>query len=124
MNEIRPIEDGKVVEKPEAQPIGQRMDGISVPPLDMDAEAVSQVRGLENDSDKRKYAKEIKTLISWARTQSDKHDPVNLKWILRNLQMKLGTPPLAEKMITRAARYAYLDLESKSINDEKLSLME
>jgi hypothetical protein len=124
MNQIRQIIDGEVVEPDAPSEIGVRDPGMVMSPLDADITAVAQVMGLETDGEKRKYGKEIKTLIEWSRTQSDKKDPIQLKWTLRNLQMKLGTPPLSEKMITRAARYAFLDMESKKNEAEKLSLME
>lgn len=123
MNDIREVVNGEVVTESEEKPvIKERPEGMVAAPLDVDVQAVADVMGLEG-KEKGKYKSEISTLIRWARTQTDEHNPVNLKWALRNLQMKLGTPPLAEKAITRAARFAYLDLEGKRLDKEKLSLM-
>lgn len=124
MSDIRQVVNGVVVQPEESKPIGERAEGMDFAPLDMDLQAVAQVMGLDGDADKAKYTSEMKTLIAWARTQTEERDPVHLKWVLRNLQMKLGSPPLSEKMITRAARYAYLDMETKKNEAEKLSLME
>lgn len=126
MSKIRDVVDGEVTdyegqEQPE-QEEAPKAEGMTVKPLDSDLRAVAQVMGLD-DMERSKYQSEIQTLIRWARTQSKEHTPTQLKWTLRNLSAKLGTPGLAEKMITRAARYAYLDLEGKKLNEEKISLM-
>lgn len=53
----------------------------------------------------------IETLIAFAKTQTDDHSPESLKWAIRQLTYKVGTPPLGEKMINYLGKYAYLKLE-------------
>ena len=78
--------------------------------------AVKQVLEVERDS--TEYDKEINTLVQWAKQQTDDHDPMSLKWAIRDLRMRLGTPNFGDA-IKHLARFAYLDLEEKRIKSEK-----
>jgi hypothetical protein len=81
--------------------------------------AAYQVLDIEQD-DRSRYSKEINTLVEWAKqtTGSDEHE--KLQWAIRDLKMKLSTPP-HEDRIKYLARFAYLDLEEKRIKKEKAS---
>jgi hypothetical protein len=81
--------------------------------------AAYQVLDIEQD-DRSRYSKEINTLVEWAKqtTGSDEHE--KLQWAIRDLKMKLSTPP-HEARIKYLARFAYLDLEEKRIKKEKAS---
>ena len=61
----------------------------------------------------------LNTLIDYAKTKTEDHSPEGIKWALRNLSLKLGTPPMGEKLISYMTRYAHLDLESQEIAKEK-----
>jgi hypothetical protein len=61
----------------------------------------------------------LNTLIDYAKTKTEDHSAEGLKWALRSLSLKLGTPPMGEKLIAYLTRYAYLDLESQKIEKEK-----
>ena len=50
----------------------------------------------------------LTTIIEYAISKTDDHSPEGIKWAIRSLASKLGTPPLGEKMIPYLARYAYL----------------
>lgn len=78
--------------------------------------AVKQV--LELDRDDTDYDDEINTLIKWAKRQVDDDDPQSLKWAIRDLRMRLGTPNMGDA-IKHLARFAYLDLEEKRVKEEK-----
>lgn len=78
--------------------------------------AVKQV--LELDRDDTDYDDEIETLIKWAKRQVDDDDPQSLKWAIRDLRMRLGTPSMGDA-IKHLARFAYLDLEEKRVKEEK-----
>jgi len=65
------------------------------------------------------FSDEIDDLLTWAKTQTEDHSPEGLKWALRELETRTGTPPLGEKTLTYLHRYAYLDMESKRIQAEK-----
>jgi len=115
------IHDPESVEQKPQEIASSPVNDISRTGL-LDELAVSQVMGLETDSERSKYKDEIQNLIQWAKQEGYK-DFTELKWKLRELQTQLGTPPLTEKWITRASRYAYLDMETKRLKDEQMGLM-
>lgn len=114
--------DIKVVDKAEETPDkidSKEPEQISGPVTeDLLKGAVAQVMGIETDQDKSLYERDIETLLEYARSQTDDHSPQNLKWIIRSIELKLGTPPLAEKRIKWMARWAYLMMENKKIKEE------
>lgn len=61
----------------------------------------------------------INTLIEYAKTKTDDHSPQGIKWAIRQLGIKLGTPPMTERLIDYLHRYAYLYLEGKKIEAQK-----
>lgn len=83
--------------------------------------AVEQVMDLESSEDKSRYRDDIEILLEYAKAQSKDQSPENIKWAIRSLELKLGTPPLAEKRIKYVSRYAYLWLESNKIKSEMKS---
>lgn len=91
-------------------------------PHSLDVIAVSQMMGLETDSERTQYQNEIDTLIDWAKSEGVK-DHVELKWALHALMAKLGTPELSERWITKASRYAFLSLETKKLQSQQEEMM-
>lgn len=81
--------------------------------------AAHQVLEIE-DSDKEKYSGDVKTLLEWAKSKTGSEDYQELKWAIRDLQLKIGTPPFGDR-IKNLARFAYLELEEKRIQQEKKS---
>lgn len=67
----------------------------------------------------REYKNKLDTLIAYAKTKTDDHSPEGLRWAIRQLGIKLGTPPLTERLIEYLHRFAYLSLEGKKIEDQK-----
>lgn len=61
----------------------------------------------------------LNTLLDYAKMKTEDHTPEGLKWALRNLSIKLGTPPMGEKLIVYLTRFAHLESESMRINAEK-----
>ncbi len=78
--------------------------------------AVKQV--LEIERDNMDYDEDLKILVKWAKGQVDDDDPISLKWAIRDLRMRLGTPNFGDS-IKHLTRFAYLDLEEKRIKSEK-----
>lgn len=70
------------------------------------------------------YKAKLNTLIDYAKTKTDNHSPESLKWVLRRLSTKLGTPTLGEKPITYLSRFAHLELESHRIEQEKRNFID
>ena len=62
--------------------------------------------------------RKINTLLDYARLKTEDHSPMSLKWAIRSLSMKLGTPPLGEKLISYLTKYAYLYLETHKMKKE------
>lgn len=78
--------------------------------------SVKQVLDIERDS--TDYDDDINTLVKWAKAQTDSKDPIDLKWVIRDLRMRLGTPTHGDS-IKHLSRFAYLDMEEKKIKSEK-----
>jgi phage host-nuclease inhibitor protein Gam len=70
-------------------------------------------------SEVQAYKTELNTLLEYAKLKTDDKSAEGLKWAIRNLSLKVGTPPIGEKMIKYLTRYAYLYLEGKKIDKEK-----
>lgn len=80
---------------------------------------IGKVLGLENESEFNKYQINLKTLTDYAKSQTKDHSPESLKWVIRSIETRLGTPPFAEDRIKFITRYVYLLSESKRIEEEK-----
>lgn len=100
----------------ETENLEQRDSQSIESPSNMDQIAIKQVLEIEGD----KYSNELETLLEWAKTQVKDDDPISLKWAIRDLRMRIGTPT-HEDAVKHLARFAYLDLEEKRIKREKES---
>lgn len=121
MSEIREVVDGVVVQPEQPSEIPSPQTAV-FPEGFLDEVAISQVTGLETDSERAKYKDEIQNIIKWAKLEGyETHE--QLKWMVRKLQDRLGTPPLTERWITRLNRFAVLELQQKRIQAEQDSLM-
>ena len=109
------INDYDTSKKPVEQNELKTPENLSPPIREgLETGAFTEVLGLSKD-DAGKYHDKIDTLIEWAKTQSDDHSLENLKWTIRELGFKLGTPPLGEKQVNYMAEYAFLSLESQKV---------
>ena len=97
----------------------EQMSGEALPRLLEDS--VAEVMGIEDSAEKNRSMDKIQTLIEYAKSQTTDHSPENIKWAIRHLELKLGTPPLAEKRINWLSRYAYLLSEKKKLDSELMS---
>jgi hypothetical protein len=127
MGEIRTVgPDGKVIipEEIMQEPADSFKDMAPdiIKPNNIDEIAVAQVLNLD-EREREQYNEEIHTLIAWAKTQNKYDNPMELKWIIRELMTKLGTPNMNEKWITKASRYAYLNMEGRKIQQELVGLI-
>lgn len=117
--DIKIIGDNGQEVVPESKPFVSEQS-ISAPVMpELESKAVGQVMGLEKESELGQYRDEIQTLLDYAKSQTTDHSLDNLKWVIRSLEYKIGTPPLSEKRISYLARYAYLLTEGKKIEKEK-----
>ena len=117
--DIKIINDQGKVETKDTLPMDSKrnVDALALP--EMESRAIGQVMGLEKDSEFGQYQDKIQTLLDYAKSQTDDHSLENLKWVVRSLELKLGTPPFAEKRITWLSRYAYLSTEEAKLKKEK-----
>lgn len=92
----------------------QVLDGAT--PEMINTIAVKQT--LEIDRDNTDYDEDVETLVRWAKEQTDSDDPQEIKWAIRDLRMRLGTPSYGDS-IKHLSRFAYLDSEEKRIKREK-----
>lgn len=114
--DIKIVTEGKVEEAPkEAQAFeSETVQG----PENFDIKAIGQVLGLEEKEFSR-YDDKLNTLLDYAKMKTEDHSPEGLKWAIRNLELKLGTPQIGEKLIDYITRYAYLELEELRVQKEK-----
>lgn len=116
---IRDVDDkGEIVAQPSEKPMESKSVESAVLP-EIEAKSVASVLGIETDSEMARYQDKIGTLLEWAKQQTTDHSPESLKWAIRSLELKLGTPPLSEKRINYVARYAFLSLQERAIAKEK-----
>jgi len=123
MSTIRQVdENNQILEGASTEAVEVKSPKVGVhKPNEIGNIAITQELDMENE-DINKYEDKIKTLFEWIQTQTDDLSPMNIKWVVRNLESRLGSPPLTEKRIIQLARYAYLDMESKRIESEKDNL--
>lgn len=116
---IRDVSDtGQVRESSPEKPLESERS-ISSPVLpEMELGAIADVLDIDRKAI-GKWDDQLNELLHYAKTQSKDHSLENLKWAIRSLELKLGTPPLAEKRITFLSRYAYLLKEESAIKKEK-----
>lgn len=104
MAEIREVVDGQPVEsgKP-TKALGKGvLDAPAADPLEHE---LGTFFGLETDGEKSSNADKIKSILSWAKAQTEDHSPENLKWVVRDLEFKLGSPGIGEKIIDYVYQY-------------------
>ena len=73
---------------------------------------------LDIEADDSNYTDEIGWLLEYAKDQAEDNTPEGLRWAIRELETKLGTPPFLEDRVKFMARYAYLFMEGKKTNKE------
>lgn len=117
-------ENGKEPEVESVEKSVETSDKMEVVnPYGIEEMSIQQMLELDGDADKQKYTPEIKTLYNWVKTQTKDLSPENIKWTIRELQLKLGTPPFGEDRVKHLSRFAYLDMEGKRIEQEKKKYM-
>ena len=61
---------------------------------------------------------QIRLLVEYAKSVTDDHTSMGIKWAIRSLQGRVGTPPLGQKWLPYLTQYAYIKLESLKIQKE------
>lgn len=60
----------------------------------------------------------LNTVLDYAKTQTDDHTAEGLKWAIRKLQDRVGTPPLGQKWLPYLAEYAFVAMETTKWNEK------
>jgi hypothetical protein len=109
-----------IVGQEEPKEVEAPKEGISAPVgEELIRSSVEQVMGLEESGDKHRYRDKVDTLIEYAKTQTKDWSPESIKWVIRSIELKLGTPPFSEKRINYVAQYAWLCMETQRLSEEK-----
>ena len=119
MSTIRDISSSGEIQTPTPEKPLVSENNISAPVIpQLETQAIADIFNMEG-KEVIKYSDKLELLLEYAKTQTTDHSLENLKWVIRGLEMKLGTSPLGEKLINRLTQYAYLCLEGKKIDKEK-----
>ena len=86
---------------------------------ELQKDAVYRVMGLDSYEDQHRYRQDVDLLIDWVKMENKNPSREDIKWALRNLETKLGSPPLSEKKISYLSRFAYLEMEGRKLEEEK-----
>lgn len=90
----------------------------TIPDSTLLVEQVAQTFDMK-PSEVSQYKGKLESLIEYAKYKTDDHSPEGIKWAIRQLGVKVGTPPLGEKLINYLNLYARLYLEGKHIEEQK-----
>lgn len=80
---------------------------------------IATKQALELEGESSKYDNDVDIIRDWAKAKVG-DDPQDIKWAIRDLIMRLGTPTFGDH-IKHVARFAYLDTQEKKIKAEKES---
>jgi hypothetical protein len=68
------------------------------------------------------YNDNIRSLLSYARSQTTDHSLEGLKSVIRGVENKLGSPPFSEKRIGYVSRYVYLITQEAKLRKERQTI--
>lgn len=109
--------EGKIVEP--ATATEHSVEGSNTAIRGLLEQTVMKVLGMENTSPTSAYSDEIQSIIDYAKAQSKEQlTPDRLAWIIRELDMTIGSSPFAEKRIYRVARFTTLNKQKAEIEKE------
>lgn len=121
MSQIREInEQGEVVESEGVKEIKNTPEGSLRTQKGLFEPVIGKALGIEGETELGRYKDEINDLLGYALTQID-GDPTieKVSWVIRDLDMRLGASPFAEKRIYKVHRYIKLNKQKAEI-DKKL----
>ena len=109
-----------IVNKPEEPAVEEQREGITAPvEQELIRSSIEESMALDSREDKHRYKDKVDTLMEYVKSQTKDLSPENVKWIIRSLELKLGTPPFTEKRINYVAQYAYLCMETQRLEKDK-----
>lgn len=118
MADIRDVdESGNVIEKKEAKQEAQPQGVLEVS-SDPLLVATEQVLGVETESGKARYSEKLRTILEWAKLQTEDQSPEGIKWAIRDLQMKIGSPKAGESHIDYLYSFVALSSQREEIDNK------
>jgi len=87
-------------------------------PVRAEMETNAITSALNIDGNDNNYSDEVRWLLDYAKDQSEDNSVEGLKWAIRELEIRIGTPPFLEDRVKFMARYAYLFMEGKKTKAE------
>lgn len=103
--------DTKTLEpKEEHTPIAEPGKVASAPTTDQELADFFEV----DKSEVGRLSPKLNTLMMWAKQNTPPGE--DIRWTLRRLETKLGTPPMGRSQIDHMAEYAFLWLEAHDAN--------
>lgn len=69
-----------------------------------------------------KYKHKLETVIEYAKSKASSDDPQEIRRQIKHLGLRLGTPPLGERIIDRMNLYAKLHLQSLDIKNRMVEI--
>jgi hypothetical protein len=90
--------------------------------LELQHKAIGQVLGIDDDSKLNRGESKLNTILEYVKSQTKDLSPENIKWVVREMTMRMGTPGRSESPIDYISRYCFLAMENKKINNELKTL--
>lgn len=109
--------EGKIVEP--AVATEHNVEGSNSAIRGLLEQTVMKALGMDENGSTSAYSDEIQSIIDYAKAQSK--EPLTtdkLAWIIRELDMTIGSSPFAEKRIYRVARFTTLNKQKADIEKE------
>lgn len=119
--DIKVVDQAGNVQEPKSETVNTPDTVLMGEPGELGRIAVGQILDMDF-KEISKDGKKIDTLLDWAKQEAG-DDMMKVKWVIKNLEAKLGSPNFGESRLTKLHRYAYLDMEGKRMEAEKLSLV-
>lgn len=103
--------DTKQTEQNAPEPVQPKEPGtITAPSTDQELAEFFEIEKAEVG----KMSPKLNTLLDYAKANTPEGEDV--RWTLRRLETKLGTPPFGTDKLSYMAEYAYLWLQSRDMN--------
>lgn len=120
IDDIKIVDSKGSIVEPSAKTDINAVEGSVVSSTGILESTAIRVLGMENTGSTTQYSKELEQLIDYAKAQTGKDEltPDKLAWILRDLDMKIGASPFAEKRIYKLARFVSLNKQKSQIEEE------
>ncbi len=101
----------------ESKEINTTPNESSIDPETINFMAIADILGMDHAEISRNDSK-FRNLMEYVQSSTDDLSHENIKWVIRDLRMKIGSPMVGEKIIDYLNRYAYLLKEQNNINKE------